>query len=215
MICSLKVAAIASTGQLCRRRQPSMHRVPLMLGADWICCRTQDGCSKLTGRQAQASGHRQHRQQGHRRNTTDTMDTTETPRTPWMPSATTPWSPQKPTDNYFAHGRRSVCAFDVGVVSIHSHRRPRQWAPRCSNSRAVSGICGVSGVRAATDTSAAAICTATGLRGPAAVATAGASGAATAARSAATTVFATDGLRNGRGVRRRPCEGPSAGCACL
>ena len=79
MICSLKVAAIASTGQLCRRRQPSMHRAPLMLGADWICCRTQDGCSKLTGRQAQASGHRQHRQQGHRRNTTDTMDTTETP----------------------------------------------------------------------------------------------------------------------------------------
>ena len=61
MICSLKVAAIASTGQLCRRRQPSMHRAPLMLGADWICCRTQDGCSKLTGRQAQASGHRQHR----------------------------------------------------------------------------------------------------------------------------------------------------------
>ena len=203
MICSLKVAAIASTGQLCRRRQPSMHRAPLMLGADWICCRTQDGCSKLTGRQAQASGHRQHRQQGHRRNTTDTMDTIET-RTP-----------QKPTDNAFAHGRRSVCAFDVGVVSIHSHRRPRQWAPRCSNSSVVSGIRGVSGVRAATDTSAAAICTATGLRGPAAVATAGASGAATAARSAATTAFATDGLRNGRGVRRRPCEGPTAGCACL
>ena len=176
------------------------------------------------------------------------MDTTETPRTPWTPRTLLRGvpcaTPQKPTDNAFAHGRRSVCAFDVGVVSIHSHRRPRQWAPRCSNSSAVSEIRGVSGVCAATDTAAAAICTATGLRSPAAAAEAGASGAAAAAASAATTVFAHEGAANPgatalcgvhgvggfamgvgrfaiacvmhqRGVHRRPCEGPTAGCACL
>ena len=141
------------------------------MGADWTCCRTEAGCSKLTGNR-QASKHRRTllrgcqvpRHHGPHRN----------PRTMLLRMA----------GGAYAHATWGLSASIVADGLDN-------WAPRCSNSSAVSGIRGDSGVRAATDTAAAAICTATGLRSPAAAAAAGASGAAAAAAFAAANPSAT------------------------